>query len=656
MGGYFVSEVIALINKNKKHLSLLAKQYPTMQRVFTEIINLRAILNLPKGTEHFMSDLHGEHEAFVHILNNCSGVIREKIDGVFGGTLDEHTRSELCTLVYYPEKKLKQLKTEMADMDEWYEETLLQLVEVCKDIASKYTRSKVRKAMPPEYSYILDELLHADYEGENQGMYYQKIMESILALADADGFIEALATLIKRLAVDRLHIVGDIFDRGPRPDIIMDTLMSHHSVDIQWGNHDILWMGAAAGSDACIAAVVCNSSKYGNLDVLEEGYGINLRPLALFAEKTYAESQAFKTKTGPESTHNRRDAALASKIYKAITIILFKLEGQLWRRHPEYGMDDRMLLHRIDFSAGTVELDGVTYPLTDLDMPTLVHGDPYSLTAEEALLVDGLRSSFRHSERLQRHVRFLYSHGGMYKRFNQNLLYHGCIPMNEDGSFTVVELFGKKASGRALMDVAETMARHAYFGGDQTRLDALDGIWYLWCGRNSPLFGRDRMTTFERLFIAEKSTWAERKNPYYTHIQSEERCCGIIREFDLSPVISHIVNGHVPVRAADGENPIKGGGKLIVIDGGFSRAYQKTTGIAGYTLIYNSYALRLSAHKPFESVKAAIEQNMDIHSSTNVFETLSQRMRVMDTDIGQELSEQIYDLSLLLAAYRLGIL
>jgi len=644
------------IQRNMKQLRLLAKQYPTIQSVCTEIINLRAILNLPKGTEHFMSDLHGEYEAFTHILNNCSGVIREKVDDLYSESLDERSRSELCALIYYPEKKLRQMRRAQKAGDDWYETTLLQMLDVCRVIASKYTRSKVRKALPPEFSYIIDELLHADYDGVNQAMYYSKIMESILALQGADDFIIAVASLIKRLAVDHLHIVGDIFDRGPRADRIMDMLMAHHSVDIQWGNHDILWMGAAAGSWACIAGVVSGSAAYGNLGVLEEGYGINLRPLALFAEKTYRESPRFQSRAVEQDRLSRQDTLLAGKIYKAVTVIMLKLEGQLLRRHPEFDMDDRLLLQQIDFGACTVTLDGVAYPLADCHLPTVSPEDPYALTEEEQQVMQGLASSFLHSERLERHVRFLYANGGMYSRFNQNLMFHGCVPMEEDGSFSTVELCGKRAAGAALLDLCESVARTAFFGAGAPKAEAEDVMWYLWCGKNSPLFGRHRMTTFEHLFIADPSTWTEHKNPYYQHIQQEEACVRILLEFGLSSGISHIINGHVPVRASDGESPVKGGGKLVVIDGGFCKAYHPRTGIAGYTLIYNSYGLRLSAHKPFESIQQAVEQNIDIHSTTKVFETMQQRMRVMDTDVGQEISEQIYDLSLLLEAYRAGLL
>jgi len=647
-----MSEVREIIRQNQKYLQLLAHRHPTIQSVCTEIINLRAILNLPKGTEHFMSDLHGEHEAFAHILNNCSGVIREKVKELYGGVLTEQQCKELCTLIYYPREKLAQIRKGRNNLDAWYETTLLQLIEVSKAAASKYTRSKVRKALPPDFAYIIDELLHADYGEENQSLYYKKIMESILALHNADGFIEALATLIKRLSVDRLHIVGDIFDRGPRPDIIMNMLTQHHSVDIQWGNHDILWMGAAAGSEACIAAVVNNCAAFGNLKVLEQGYGVNLRPLAMFAEKTYPYSSRFAPRAG--GGDEDVDKELAAKIHKAIAIILFKLEGQLIRRRPEYGMDNRLLLDKIQPDGKTVRIGERNYPLADSVLPTLHSGDPYRLTAEEQGLMEELKESFRHSERLNRHIRFLYANGGMYKICNQNLLYHGCIPMEADGSFAAVDINGTPMAGRALMDWADTMARQVFFDRSLRGTHAADAMWYLWCGRKSPLFGRHGMTTFERLFVLEESTWAEEQNPYYRHIQDPACCCRILAEFGLPADISHIVNGHVPVRASRGESPVKADGKLIVIDGGFCKTYQPRTGIAGYTLIYNSYGLRLSAHRPFQSIRAAVENNMDIHSTTTVFEVLENRMKVMDTDVGTGISDQIFDLSLLLEAYRAG--
>lgn len=652
-----MSEIKQAIQDNQKYLELLSAKFPTIRSVCTEIINLRAILNLPKGTEHFLSDLHGEYEAFTHIINNCSGVIREKVKEIFSGRLTGKQRAELCTLIYYPELKLQVIKKSVPDLAEWYEITLLQMVELGKSIATKYTRSKVRKAMPSDYSYIIDELLHADYGEVNQSLYNKKIMESILSLGNADDFIIAFASLIKRLAVDRLHIVGDIFDRGPRPDRIMDMLMMHHNVDIQWGNHDILWMGAAAGNQACVAAVLVNSAAFGNLAVLEQGYGINLRPLAMFAEKTYGYSKQFVPSFLPGDEEPGEDLfVMESKIYKALSVMMFKLEGQIYRRHPAYKMQDRMLLEHIDFEKHTVRIGEVDHPMADMDLPTINPNDPYALTPEEVQIMDELCNCFIRSARLQKHMQFLYSRGSMYLICNQNLLFHGCVPMKADGTFAKVKLCGKKLGGKALFDHCDWIARTAYFGQGKEKERAVDAMWYLWCGKLSPLFGRGGMTTFERRFIVDPATWVESKNPYYDHIQTREGCLHILSEFGLNSDLSHIINGHVPVRASHGESPIKGGGKLVVIDGGFCRAYHPRTGIAGYTLIYNSYEMRLSAHKPFESQRKAVEKNVDIYSSTNVFEQLEQRMLVMDTDIGRNISEQIYDLSLLLAAYRDGII
>ena len=645
------------VNKNLKYLRILAQQYPTVQSVCTEIINLRAILNLPKGTEHFVSDLHGEHEAFTHLLNNCSGVIREKVDDLFANKLDDDARAQLCSLIYYPEEKLVQIKKNINNIDDWYETTLFALIDICKIIASKYTRSKVRKALPKEFAYIIDELMHADYDEQNQSLYYSKIMESILALNIADSFIIALSSMIKRLAVDRLHVVGDIFDRGARPDLIMDMLCNYHCVDIQWGNHDILWMGAAAGNEACIANVINASATFCNLEVLETGYGINLRPLALFAQKIYQGTSSFAPRIIEGSAvSSQREIELSGKIHKAIAIIMFKIEGQLIKRHPEYKMQNRLFLDKIDFEKGTVLIEGKEHPLKDTYLPTIYSDDPYRLTDEEAEVMASLKNSFINSERLQAHTRFLYSNGSMYKCYNHNVMFHGCIPMNEDGSFQEAEIDGKVVSGRALMEAADNVARRAYFSISSEREKATDAMWYMWCGARSPLFGRGRMTTFERLFIADKSMHAEPSNAYYKHVQNAEGCNRILEEFGLYGEASHIINGHVPVKAGQGENPIKGEGRLIVIDGGFCKAYQPHTGIAGYTLIYNSYGLRLSSHMPFESIKTAVEENADIHSTTQVFETMRQRMKVMDTDEGQEISEQIYDLSLLVNAYRSGMI
>lgn len=647
------------INENRKFLQVLARQYPTVQAASTEIINLQAILNLPKGTEHFMSDLHGEYEAFEHILNNASGVIREKVDALFSNTMTTQERAVLSTLIYYPQAKLDEIKRTVSDLDEWYRITLNRLIELCRLVASKYTRSKVRKALPEEFEYIIDEMLHNRYDEYNRGGYYQNILTTIIEIDRADAFIEALCSAIKRLVVDTLHIVGDIFDRGPRADIIMDALIRHHSVDIQWGNHDILWMGAAAGSRTCIANVLNNSITYNNLQVIETGYGISLRPLATFAAETYAGSDVscFTPKLFGEGDYKPKDIDLVARMHKAVAILLFKLEGQIIRRNPSFQMEDRLLLDKIDYEAGTVQIDGRSYPLRDWDFPTVRREDPYTLSPEEAELMDQLAAAFCHSEKLQRHVRFLYANGGLYKRFNGNLLFHGCIPMNADGSFTCFDC-GETLSGRAYMDYVEAMARQGYYArhGSPQRQYGKDFLWFLWCGRNSPLFGRDRITTFERLLVADESTWIERKNPYYQYSAEEESCLKILQEFGLTGEHSHIINGHVPVRSKDGENPVKAGGRLIVIDGGFCRAYQPQTGIAGYTLVYNSYGIRIISHEPFESRQAAIQGNKDILSSSTVFETVSDRLKVADSDIGRDLHERIEGLRMLLSAYRTGLL
>ncbi len=623
-----------------EYLRLLSERYPTIQDVCTEIINLQAILNLPKGTEHFMSDLHGEFEAFFHILNNCSGVIREKVDLVFGRTLPEAERSELCTLIYYPEKKLRRLKREGLVNEDWYRTTLLQMLDVCKETAAKYTRSKVRKALPKEFSYIIDELLHAQPgEGSSQQIYHNKILDTIISIDNADAFICALASLIKRLAVDRLHIVGDIFDRGPRPDSIMELLIRHHAVDVEWGNHDILWMGAASGSEACIATVVKNSVAAGNMAVLENGYGISLRRLAMFAQQVYAPA-------GPDA------------LLRAISVLMFKLEGQVILRHPEYEMEDRLLLGKIDRERRCVTVEGKEYRMNTIFFPTVDPEDPYALTQEEQEILDGLKQDFHQSGPLRRHMQFLYENGSMYRCYNQNLLFHGCIPLNEDGTLMTVTVDGVPARGRELMDRFEQIARKAYFSPswDQRKWYYNDSMWYLWCGKRSPLFGRSKMTAFERLFVEDRSAWAEQKNPYYTYCHSEETCRMLLWEFGLMSPHSHIINGHVPVRAAEGESPVKANGKLIVIDGGFCRAYHKATGIAGYTLVYSSHGMRILSHGPFDTTEKAVEENKDIVSHSDPFEPVAARVMVMDTDNGNQISERIFQLTLLLNAYRQGLL
>ena len=618
-----------------KFLRLLSKKYPTRQQVCTEIINLQAILNLPKGTEHFMSDLHGEYEAFFHILNNSAGVIREKVDMAFEEVLTARERSSLCTLIYYPQEKLRRIREEGRNTEEWYRFVLQKLIDLAKLLSSKYTRSKVRKAMPSEYSYILDELLHAQPdEDNNQLVYHSKIIDTLLRLEEGDDFIIALSSLIKRLAVDHLHIVGDIFDRGERPDAILNMLMDHHSLDIEWGNHDILWMGAACGSQACIAAVVRNCLSYNNISVLEQGYGISLRPLVLFAEKMYDEEDPNK----------------AAK--KAISIILFKLEGQIIRRNPEYQMEDRLLLDKVDYENACIELDGKSYPLKEKHFPTVDRDDPYKLSQAEREIMDELEKLFLESEQLQRHVEFLYSHGSMYQVFNGNLLFHGCVPLDEDGALKAIHLEGRIYQGRSYMDYADMAARRAFFNEDPPQR-YLDFMWYLWCGSNSPLSGRV-VKTFERTFIEDKSTWEEPKNPYYEYQSSEPVCRMLLREFGLYSENSHIINGHTPVHVNQGENPLKAHGRLIVIDGGFCKAYQKTTGIAGYTLIFNSHGMRLKSHQPFSGMEAALEENMDIDSESQQVVTFPKRVMVADTDTGERLKEQIADLEDLLTAYREG--
>ncbi len=632
-------EVVTAISEERmQYLRVLAVQYPTRQSAYTEIINLQAIENLPKGTEHFMSDLHGEYEAFRHILNNCSGVIREKVELLFDDSISPRERADLCTLIYYPKEKLALVRKNRQDSPQWYRVTLNRLIELAKFVSSKYSRSKVRKAMPPEFSYIIDELLHAQRdEDDNQQVYHAKIIDSILDTDSEEDFIVALANLIKRLAVDHLHIVGDIYDRGPHADKILDILMNYHSLDIEWGNHDILWMGAAAGSEACVAGVLRNNIRYHNLEILENGYGISLRTLAMFAEKTYKASDGIPP------------------MLQAITVILFKLEGQAIRRHPEYEMDDRLLLDKIDLKAGAVTIGGTQYPLKTVDFPTLDPADPYQLTGEEAYIVEQLCAAFRNSERLGRHIRFLYARGGMYCCFNQNLLFHGCVPLDESGNFDIIRSGGKYYQGKAYLDFADRLARRAWEKRDR---DSLDGIWYLWTGKKSPLCGRI-IKTFERSYLApsvDKAVCAEPQNPYYT-VCDRERVCGmILHDFGLYSSRSHIINGHTPIRASRGESPVKAGGKLIVIDGGFCKAYQPTTGVAGYTLIFNSHCMKIKAHRPFESVEKALDENADIQSDTNVFEEESRRVMVGGTDTGAELARKITDLQQLLQAYRSGLL
>ncbi len=642
-----------------RYLKMLSRQYPTIQAASTEIINLQAILNLPKGTEHFISDVHGEHEAFLHILNACSGVVREKLDDLFSTSVPKACIDQLATLIYYPREKLEQLQGEIADMDEWYRITLHRLVELCQLVSVKYSRSKVRKAMPKEYAYIMEELLYGFSESGKRD-YFEKIIDTIITIGQAPAFIEAICAFIKRMAVDRLHLVGDIFDRGPRADVIMDSLMNYHCVDIQWGNHDVLWMGAASGSRTLAATVLANSIHYNNLEVVETGYGISLRPLSVFANEVYrnADVARFAVKlTGQAAEqYTEKDKLLSARMHKAITVILFKLEGQKILRHPEYGMEDRLLLDKIDYENRSITIKGVTYPLEDTDFPTVDPKDPYALTEEEESVIDQLTASFQRSEKLQKHVRFLYSKGSLYKIHNGNLLFHGCIPLAEDGTLLAFNLDGKIRRGRDFLDYADTAARQAYYlkTGSPERRIGMDFLWFLWAGRNSPIFGRDRMTTFERRLIKDETAWTEPKNPYYKLYQDPEVCAFLLREFGLEGPHCHIINGHVPVKVKKGESPIKGNGKLIVIDGGFCKAYQPTSGIAGYTLVYNSHGYRMIAHEPFAGREKAIRENSDIAGSNQVFERLEERQKIAETDIGQQLRDQIHDLEELLDAFRAG--
>ncbi|OPJ65384.1 fructose-1,6-bisphosphatase [Clostridium chromiireducens] len=645
-----------------RYLKLLSNQYPTIADACTEVINLQAILNLPKGTEHFLSDIHGEYEPFIHVLKNASGVIKRKIDEIFGNTLSQRGRKSLATLIYYPEQKLEYAQKSEPNIEDWYKITLYRLIEICRYVSAKYTRSKVRKALPKDFAYIIEELLHEQPDKLDKEEYYNEIIKTIIRVGRANEFIIALSKLIQNLVIDRLHIIGDIFDRGPGPDIIMDTLINYHSVDIQWGNHDIVWMGAAAGSEACIATVIRTCARYANLSTIEDGYGINLLPLATFAIDFYGDDEciAFTPKIENGNDYTDKDLNLMAKMHKAISIVQFKLEGEIINRRPYFKMEDRLLLNNIDYKEGTINLGGKIYKLNDINFPTINPGNPYELIPEEKDLVEKLRSSFLNSEKLQKHVSFLFAKGSMYLKHNSNLLYHGCIPLNEDGSFKRVNIgaSGEEYSGKAYLDRLEILVREGYFykNNPEAKSYGMDITWYLWNGVDSPLFGKDKMTTFERYFINDEETHLEKKN-YYFELEDDEKACNIIfEEFGLDPNDSHIINGHVPVKIKKGESPIKANGKLLVIDGGFSRAYQAQTGIAGYTLIYNSYGLLLVSHEPFESTQKAIEEEKDILSTTLVLEQQVERKRVGDTDIGEELKLQIKDLELLLDAYRKGII
>ena len=658
-----------LKENESKYLNELARTYPNRSAVLNEIINLNAILNLPKGTEHFMSDLHGEHQAFSHIRRNASGVIKKKVDQLFSRTLTLDERAELSTLIYYPKEKLDEISTEhkyndlndLNDLNDWYNVTLSRLLEVCRLVSSKYTRSKVRKHLARTahgYDYIIDELLNNDYDAVNKEQYYANILKSIINEGAAQDVIEAVCSAIKSMVIDHLHIIGDIFDRGPRADIIIDELLKENSIDIQWGNHDVLWMGAAAGSTVCIATVLNNSITYKNLDVVEIGYGISLRSLSLFANEVYGECDV--TNYMPKNNTNndfiqKDDDILVARMHKAISVIQFKLEGQTILRNPEFNMNDRLLLDKINWNNGTIKIKNKEYLLKDIDFPTIDINNPYKLTKRETEVMQYLKTAFMRSEKLQSHVRFLFEKGEIYTVFNKNLLFHGCVPLNDDGRFMQFS-FANGKSGKAFMDFCDITARKGYFSkeGSKAKTFGEDFLWYLWCGKDSPLCGRKRITTFERLLIVDETAWEEPKNAYYQCWNDENTVNRILEEFSLGGVGSHIINGHIPVKCKNGENPVKANGKLILIDGGFCRAYHHSTGIAGYTLIYNDAGMRISAHEPFRGVQNAIKDNDDILSDTVIFEHSVDKIRVMDTDIGKTLSEKIADLKLLLNCFESG--
>ena len=636
-----------------KYLELLSKNFRNIAETSTEIINLEAILNLPKGTEHFLSDIHGEYEAFTHVLRNGSGSIRQKIEDIFGETLDEAEKKELATLIYYPEAKYNLEEKKNKNIEEWSRKNIYRLVKVCKHASTKYTRSKVRKAMPKDFEYIIQELLYERNEEENKRDYVDAIIDTIISIKYTKDFMKAMGELIRRLAIDRLHVVGDIYDRGPAPHLIMDCLQEYHNVDIQWGNHDLLWIGAGIGNKACIANVIRICSRYNNHDILEEAYGINLLPLATFAMKYYGKDPCrnFRPKEGVDND-------LIAQMHKAISIIQFKVEGIFSERNPQFEMEDKELLKNINYHKGTVTIGGKEYQLNDTHFPTVNPNNPLELTKEEVVLLNKLKHSFMNSEKLQRHLKFLLNKGSMYLKCNSNLLYHGCIPLDNEGELVEVNIDGINYKGKSYFDKIEAIIRESFFNRENNEKDKRnrDFVWYLWCGKNSPLFGKDVMRTFERYFIDDKKIHKENKNPYYAFINEKETCVMILREFGLNPENSHIINGHVPVKVKEGESPVKADGKLFMIDGGFSKAYRKTTGIAGYTLVYNSYGIKIISLAPFESQEKAIKEGADILSSTVVFDEIREITKVKDTDIGKELQKQIDDLKKLLISYKTGLI
>lgn len=641
--------------QEKRYLSLLSRSFPTIAKAAAEVINLTAIMSLPKGTEYFISDIHGEYEAFSHILRNASGTIRIKINELFGDDLTDEEKQSLATLIYYPREKMRLLLVKQTDVDAWYAQTLYRLILVARYVSQKYTRSRVRKAIPDDFSYIITELLTENGDREDDDSYYNSIISSVINTGQAQNLIEEFCLLIRHLSIDRLHIIGDIYDRGPHPDTIIDLLEAHHDVDIQWGNHDVVWMGASLGQWGCMAHVVRNCARYGNLSILEDGYGINLLPLAEFARRTYENDPcvAFGLKGSPDLTE--RELLMNIRIQKAMAIIQFKVEAALIDKYPSFNLQDRKLLDKIDYERGVVMLDGTEYELTDKVFPTVDPNDPFALTPEEENVMRRLEQAFTGSEKLQRHMHYLLNVGSLYKIFNNNLMFHACVPLNEDGSLMEVDIFGKKYKGRALYDVLEEKVRDAFTSTDEElREKGRDLLWYMWLGQGSPLFAKSKMATFELYLIAEKVARKEEKNAFYKLMNDESVIDNIFRDFSMDPDCSHIVCGHVPVKVKEGEDPVRCNGKVFTIDGGFSKAYQPTTGIAGYTLISNSYGFVLAAHEPFESMSAAIERGLDIHSTRRIVEKAEKRTLIADTDIGIELAEQVADLNELISAYKDG--
>ena len=641
------------------YLVLLSKQFPGIASASTEVINLSAILNLPKGTEHFISDIHGEWESFNHVIRNASGVVRNKIDIIFGNTLMESEKKTLATLIYYPDQKLEDIEKDGRMSEEWYRITLFRLLQVCKLVSTKYTRSKVRKAMPKDFAYILEELIHENENRLNKAEYYNRIIDSIIELDRSEAFIIAISEVIQRLAVDRLHILGDIYDRGAGADLVIDSLMKYHSLDITWGNHDILWMGAAAGSRSCIANVIRIQARYDNLDVLEDSYGINLMPLIQLAMDVYSDTKLdkFMPRGNNLGEKSEKEIEMIARMHKAISILQFKLEGQLMLENPDFHMEDRLLLDKIDYDKGTIKLGDTVYPLNDTHFPTIDPNEPYRLTEQEEWAINKITQSFMNSNRLDEHIRFLFAKGSMYMTFNGNLLFHGCMPLNPDGSFMNLNIDGETWKGRTAFRKLEQLARMAYFSrNEKERKIGRDTMWYLWCGEKSPLFGKKRMTTFERYFVDDKTTHFEEKNPYFDLREKEQIIRNIFDDFGLKYESAHIINGHVPVKVKKGESPIKANGKVIVIDGGFAKAYQEETGIAGYTLIYNSQGMHLASHEPFENTERAITEEKDILSTSTIVEKTTSRQLIADTDIGAQLKTQISDLKQLLDAYRSGLI